>query len=109
MPKEIQFQTKPEIALQQIRAAVKREIPQAPVLADAAYGTETKFREGITELGLSYVVGIQSSVTAWKSGEGPLPKRAWKGNGRPPKLLRRDPRHTPISVKKLALALPTRM
>jgi SRSO17 transposase len=85
--------------LQQIGAAVEREIPQAPVLADAAYGTETKFREGVTALGLTYVVGIQSSVTAWKPGEGPLPKRTWKGNGRPPKLLRRDPRQASISVK----------
>jgi SRSO17 transposase len=109
VPEEIPFQTKPEIALQQIRVAVEREIAQAPVLADAAYGTETKFREGITALGLPYVVGIQSSVTAWKPGEGPLPKRVWKGNGRPPKLLRRDPRHAPISVKELALTLPPRM
>ena len=109
VPEETPFQTKPEIALQQIGAAVEREIPQAPVLADAAYGTETKFREGVTALGLTYVVGIQSSVTAWKPGEGPLPKRTGKGNGRPPKLLQRDPRHAPVSVKKLALTLPPRM
>ncbi len=36
IPSEIGFQTKPEIALQQIRAAMDRELPQAPVLADAA-------------------------------------------------------------------------
>jgi SRSO17 transposase len=47
-----------------------------------------------------------SSVTVWKPGEGPLPKPPWKGTGRPPKLLRRDQRHAPVSVKDLALALP---
>ena len=35
IPPEISFQTKPEIALQQIRTALDREIPTAPVLADA--------------------------------------------------------------------------
>ncbi len=50
VPQEIRFQTKPEIALQQIRMAVEREIVAAPVLADAAYGNDTKFREGINRV-----------------------------------------------------------
>lgn len=106
VPDEIAFETKPAIALKQIRAAVAADIPEAPVLADAAYGSHTKFREGITELDLQYVVGIQSTVTVWKPGEGPLPKPAWKGTGRPPKLLPRSPKHQPISVRELAFALP---
>jgi SRSO17 transposase len=60
IPEEIEFRTKPEIAFEQIRAAVDRQIPSAPVLADAAYGNDSKFREGISELGLLYVVGVQS-------------------------------------------------
>ena len=83
-----------------------RELPQAPVLADAAYGNDTKFREGITELGLLYGVGIQSSVSVWQPGQAPLPKRKWKGIGRPTKLLRRDSRHAPIAVRELAMSLP---
>ena len=78
MPEEIAFATKPALALQRIRWAVEREILQAPVLADAAYGTDTEFREGITKLALPYVVGIMSSVTVWKPGQGPLPKPVWK-------------------------------
>jgi SRSO17 transposase len=109
VPQEISFQTKPEISLQQIRTALERAIHPAPVLADAAYGNDTGFRDGITKLGLQYVVGIQSSVSVWKPGQAPLPKRKWKGTGRPPKLLQRDPRHAPISVKELALTLPSRM
>jgi SRSO17 transposase len=75
IPLEIGFHTKPEIALQQIRAAVDRELPQAPVLPDA-YGNDTKFREGITESGLLYAVAVQSSVA---TRQAPLPKRKWKG------------------------------
>src|SRR5207244_11656616 len=78
IPPEISFQTKPELALQQIRTALDREIPAAPVLADAGYGNDTGFRDGITELGLLYVVGIQSSVSVWKPGQARLPKRKWR-------------------------------
>ena len=106
IPAEIHFQTKPEIALQQLRAAVDRELPKAPVLADAGYGNDTKFREGITELGLLYAVGVQSSVSVWSPGHSPLPKRKWKGIGRPTKLLRRDARHKPVSLRELAMSLP---
>ena len=52
VPKEIGFQIKPAIALAQIRQAVEQGVPRAPVLADSAYGHETRFREGITELDL---------------------------------------------------------
>jgi len=107
IPEEIGFQTKPEIALQQIRTALDRQIPCAPVLADAAYGNVTEFRDGITELGLLYGVGIQSSTSVWKPGQAPLPKRPWKGIGRPTSLLRRDRRHQPIPVRQLAMGLPS--
>jgi SRSO17 transposase len=109
VPEEIRFQTKPAIAVQQLRSAVDRGLPTAPVLADAGYGNDTGFRDGITELGLPYVVGIQSSVSVWKPGEAPLPKRNWKGNGRPPKLVRRDQQHAPVAVKELAFVLAPRL
>ena len=47
VPEEIRFQTKPEIALDQIRGLVEEEVPRAPVLADAAYGNDTGFRDGL--------------------------------------------------------------
>ena len=105
IPDDIVFKTKPEIALQQIRAALDRQIPSAPVLADAAYGNHTKFRKGISDLGLLYVVGVQVSTPVWKPGQAPLPKRKWKGIGRPTSLLRRVRRHHPISVHELAMSL----
>jgi SRSO17 transposase len=106
IPGKVGFQTKPEIALDQIRTAVERQIPSAPVLADAGYGNDTKFREGITESELLYVVGIHSSLSVWKPGQAPLPKRKWNGMGRPTKLLGRDRRHQPVSARTLAMGLP---
>jgi len=105
IPREVTFATKPAIALQQIRKAVEEEVTTAPVLADAAYGNDGRFREGLTELGLEYVVGVQKSTTVWKPGEAPLPAKRWKRRGRPPTLLRRDKDHQPISVKQLAESL----
>ena len=108
VPDSIQFQTKPEIAVDQIRRARERGIPQGVVLADAGYGTDTGFRAEVTKLQMAYVVGIQSTTTVWKPGEEPKPGPARKGNtGRPRKLLQRDANNPPVSVKELALSLPT--
>jgi hypothetical protein len=107
VPDSIQFQTKPEIALDQIRRARERGIPQGVVLADAGYGTDTGFRTELTKLEIAYVVGIQSTTTVWKPGEEPKAAPARQGKtGRPRKLLQRDAKHQPVSAKELALSLP---
>jgi SRSO17 transposase len=107
VPDSIPFQTKLEIALDQIRRARERGIPQGVVLADAGYGTDTGFRAELTKLEMTYVVGIQSTATVWKPGQEPKPAPARKGNtGRPRKLLQRDANNQPVSVKELALSLP---
>ena len=73
IPAEVTFQTKPEIALAQIRRARERGIPEGVVLADAGYGNDSGFRAGITQMDLRYVMGIMSTVTVWKPGAGPRP------------------------------------
>ena len=107
VPQRVGFQTKPQIALEQIRKAVQDEVTLAPVLADAGYGVDSQFRAGITELGLSYVVGVQLSTGVWAPGKGPLPVKPWSGKGRPPRLVRRSQDHQPLSAKELALSLPS--
>jgi len=107
VPEGIQFQTKPEIALEQIRAAVAVHVVRGVVLADAAYGINTEFREGLTQLQLQYVVGVQSSLTVWEPGKQPLPAKPRRKMGRPPRLLQRTADHQPVSVKQLAMSLPS--
>jgi SRSO17 transposase len=107
VPDEIQFQTKTEIALEQIQRARERGIPQGVVLADAGYGVDTSFRAALTKMKLVYIMGVQSSVTVWKPGEQPQPAPARRGStGRPRKLLQRDAKHQPVSAKELAMSLP---
>jgi len=105
VPPTVQFATKSQIALEQIRAAKQRDLVQGIVLADAGYGTDTAFREALEELGLTYAVGVSSSVAVWAPGTAPLRPAPHAGRGRQPTRLRRAPGHEPVSVKELAFAL----
>jgi SRSO17 transposase len=108
IPDGIEFQTKPRIALDQVRQAIADGVPKGVALADAGYGNDTAFRSGLTDLGLEYVVGVQGSMTVWAPGTQPLPARAWSGRGRRTKLLRRDSNVKPVKVSELAKSLARR-
>ena len=98
VPKEVTFKTKPAIAHEQLRWACAAGLPRGVVLMDAGYGADTDLRTNITALGLSYVAGIMPQTSVWAPGTGSQPPKNWSGCGRPPKLLRRDGKHQPISV-----------
>ncbi len=106
VPEEVEFKTKPQIALAQIEAAVKDGVEKGVVLTDAAYGCDGDFRAGVTALGLPYAVGVQSMLSVWPPGEQPLPPKPWSGRGRKPSRLRHDADHWPVSAKELAMRLP---
>jgi SRSO17 transposase len=106
VPAHIGFATKNEIALQQLEALLAEGAPKYCVLADAGYGVDQAFRQRLTELGLSYLVGIKSSVVVWPPGLEPLPPKRYSGIGRPPVVPRRTTARQPMSVKDLAHALP---
>jgi SRSO17 transposase len=106
VPDEVEFQTKPEVALEQIRATAAAQA-RGVVLAEAAYDINTDFREGLTQLELQYVVGVQSSLTVWEPGQQPLPAKPRGKTGRPPRLLQRTTDHQPVWVKQLAMILPS--
>src|SRR3974390_3045801 len=95
--KEIDFETKPEIALKQIKAACEAGLPRGVVLMDAGYGCNTDLRTGISALKLAYVAGILPNTTVWMPGTGPLPPKKWSGRGQPPTRLRREQLHKPVS------------
>lgn len=109
VPSGMGFATKPQLALRQIEAALQAGYPRGPVLADAAYGDETAWREQLAEWGLQYAVGVRPATTVWWGEHQPAPEpiRA-RGAGRPRRRLRRDAQHQPIAVADLARALPAR-
>jgi len=105
VPEDVEFRTKPQIALAQIEAAVKAGVAPATVLADAGYGTDGAFRAGVTALGMAYAVGVQSTLSVWPPGEEPLPPKPWSGRGLKPSRLRQDAEHRLVSAKDLATRL----
>ena len=68
IPETIEFLTKPQIALQQLKKAKEQGISPGVVLADPAYGTDTQFRTQITKMGMEYAVGVRSDVSIWPLG-----------------------------------------
>src|SRR3954451_21961950 len=99
VPEEVEFRTKPSIALDQIRQALAGGVPPGVVVTDAGYGNDTDFRDGGTALGLPYVAGIQGTTGPWAPGTGPRPAEPRSGRGRPPKRLRRDAAHQPLAAE----------
>ena len=106
VPEDIVFQTKWQIALNEIDRLLADGVPRAPIVMDAGYGTTTELRDELVSRDLMYVAGVQSEVTVWPEGEEPIAPKAYAGRGRPPTLLRRSPDAQPVSVVDLALRLP---
>ena len=88
VPVSVAFQSKLEIALEQITAARDEGLELGVVLADGHSGP---FRDGLTALGLDYIVGVQGNVLAWLKGKAPdagrkpgrSPKGSERGVGKP--------------------------
>jgi len=101
VPDGIRFQTKLEIALEQLRWACAAGLPRGVALMDPAYGNDARLRTSITALQLTYVAGILSRTLVWAPGTGPRPdhKPSHRGRRAAPDLL---------SVKNVALALPAK-
>jgi SRSO17 transposase len=106
VPEEVTFKTKPEIALDQIRAAHEAGVPPGVVLMDAGYGADTSLRSALTALGLAYVAGIQPHTSVWTRRNPPPPVRPWSGRGRPTSRMVRDADHQPQSAEDVARSLP---
>ena len=108
VPADVTFKTKPTIALDLIKQAMAEGVPSGFILADADYGSDTAFRDAVTELGLLYAMGIGPATGVWAPGTQPLPPLPRKPGqrGALSKRLRRDGDHKPVSVKELAMSLP---
>jgi SRSO17 transposase len=61
VPLDVVFQSKPALALEQIRAAHAAGVPPGVVLADEVYGSTASFRQGVSALGLDYAAAVEST------------------------------------------------
>jgi SRSO17 transposase len=68
VPPNVQFQTKPELALAMVRQALDNGIARPRiVLADSAYGNNSHFRHELQAMNLRIGVGIQADTKMWRA------------------------------------------
>jgi len=106
IPDEVCFQTKPQLAAGVCKEAAEWDVPVAPILADCAYGDDTRFRSGLHAQELEYVLAVSTQISVY----GPetsfaVPERQGT-TGRPRAVARPD--RKPESVRALAHRLPAR-
>jgi SRSO17 transposase len=108
VPKDLVYQTKPEIGLKLLQKAAQRgTLPFLWVAADELYGDSPAFRDGVAALGKWYFTEIKSNTSVWRARpEVHIPERK-EGRGRPPTRLRLcHPSDRPVQVNELAAGIP---
>lgn len=108
VPPDVRFQEKWRLALTLLRRARAAGLTVTAVLADAAYGDVTVFREALHRLHLPYALGISSHLTVFVGTPPVAVPAAATRRGRPPTRCRLIEAVTPIAVSQLAAGLPTR-
>jgi SRSO17 transposase len=107
VPEEVDFETKPEIALSLVDLSREWSVPFGVVVADSGYGENPDFLKGLEERHIAYVCAVESDFGVRVPEEvraaeeaGPPP---YGGRGQPPKE-----RPAPLHTAKEALheALP---
>jgi SRSO17 transposase len=110
VPAQVNFQSKPELALVMLQAALQRgELPCRWVAADELYGASPTLRDGIAALDKWYFMEVRASTQVWR--ERPhLYLPTWSGRGRLPTRWRLcQPAQSPLRVDELAACLPAHL
>jgi SRSO17 transposase len=105
VPDDVEFKTKWQIALDLIDQTLGFGISRRPVIADAAYGETVEFRDGLTQRGLPYVVGVPNTHLIWPPGTNPKPPKRSGRVGRPGSRWR-DGNKQPIRIAELVKGVP---
>jgi SRSO17 transposase len=78
VPPEVQFQAKPAIALELIKAVWADGVSPAPVLGDEVYGAASELRWELRQLGIEYFLNAGGDLLAWtKPVKTRLAKKYW--------------------------------
>jgi SRSO17 transposase len=106
IPDEVEFKTKWQIALDLIDQTLGFGISRRPVLADAGYGEIPEFRDGLTQRGLTYVVGVPNNHLIWPPGTNPKPPKRRPGKLGRPYSRWRDGNKQPSKIAELVKGIP---
>jgi SRSO17 transposase len=96
IPQEVGHREKWRLALDSIDELAGWGFLPPVLVADAGYGQNADFRDGLDGRGISYVVAVRSDVTVHPHDAQPSAP-AWSGNGRKPQPRYRD-KPSPVAV-----------
>ena len=103
IPEEIEFQTKPELAVELVERAAGWDIRTAPILGDCACGKNTALRERLDDAALEYVLSVSEEVSVFAPETTFRVPEQNPGRGRPKS--RPQPDHKPEQVGTLIARL----
>lgn len=108
MPDEIEFLTKPQIAITQIERALANGVRVSAWTFDELYGHDGRFLDGVTSLGQVFVGEIPGNFHGWLKKPGILKKGPKKRGkcGRPRRHPRVTRRRASCEVRNLARYSP---
>lgn len=101
IPDEIEFQTKPQIALGLIDRALSNGIRVAAWTFDELYGRDSKFLDGLDTRKQAFVAEIPADTRVWTTKPRVI-REASRGKGRPRKTPRVARRRPACQVRNLA-------
>jgi SRSO17 transposase len=107
VPESVVFRRKWELALDLLDETLAAGLPRRLVLADAGYGDSTEFRDGLSERGCCYLVGVSGTRLVWPPGSNPREPKSKAGPGRPRSQFR-DGNRKPKSLLEVAETLEYR-
>lgn len=100
IPESVVFRTKPELAAEMVRKAMRRGVRATWLTADEVYGQDTTFLDDVSAAGLWYVVEVPRTTEVW-AGTPKIDHPRRQGRGRPrkkPRLSADSPRSEPVEV-----------
>jgi SRSO17 transposase len=107
IPADTVFREKWRLALQLLRQVRAAGLQVTAVVADAGYGDVTIVRRVLHRLKLPYALGISATLTAFPGIPEIRPPRPVQGpRQRRPRAKLLHPEHAPVTVARLAAALP---
>jgi len=66
IPDEVQFQTKPQLAIAMLKRAAAAGVPPGTILGDSAYGHSSPLRRACRELEFPYAMGVLPTDRVWR-------------------------------------------
>ena len=107
VPEEVTFKTKPELALDLIDEVKAWGLQDRLVLSDSGYGDVYKFRQGLRNRGLHYVLQVSGGLMGWTEDPHPAQPPMKRGGKIPRKRFYANDFPSPRNLCQIAEDLPS--